>query len=183
LLGYAADMSRLLITILSCLPLLVSAGNFYKWTDAQGVVHYTDKPRPEAEVLTLPDVPPAPPEAPYSSQDTGGENEGVAGTGTGYSKFSIASPEQDETIRSNEGVVSVSLFIVPALGAGHKIIATLDGQKLKDKLGSTQFSLKGIQRGSHTLKADVVDDKGQTLASTSAVSFHLRKHSILQPKP
>lgn len=183
MLGYAAVMSRLLITILSCLPLLVSAGDFYKWTDAKGVVHYTDKPRQDAEVLTLPDEPPAPQAAAYSSQGSDTEDGEDVGTGTGYSKFSIASPEQNETIRSNEGIVNFSFFITPALDAGHKIAVTLDGQKLKDKLSSTQFSLKDLQRGSHTLKADIVDDQGQTLASTNAVSFHLRKHSILPPKP
>ena len=182
MLGYAADMSRLLITVLSCLPLLVSAGDFYKWVDKKGVVHYTDKPVRDAEVLTLPDGPPAPPVAPYSSQSGNSEDGDAVDTEAGYSKFAIGAPEQDATIRSNEGLVNVSFFIAPALRAGHKIVVTLDGQKLKDPSSSTQFSLKGIPRGTHTLKADVVDKTGQTIASTNAVSFHLRQRSILNPK-
>ena len=181
MLGYAAVMSRLLIIILSCLPLLAFAGDFYKWVDKKGVVHYTDKPVRDAEVLSLPEPPPAPPAAPYSSQSGDTEGESDADTGVGYSKFAIGTPEQDATIRSNEGLVNVSFFIAPALRAGHKIVVTLDGQKLKDQSASTQFSLQGIPRGTHTLKAEIVDDKGQTLASANAVSFHLRQKSILQP--
>jgi len=185
LLGYAPDMLRLLIIILSCLPLLASAGNFYKWVDKKGVTHYDEKkPRHDAEVLTLPDLPPASPSAPYSSQrrNDGDEEEDDAGSGRGYSKFAIAKPEQNETIRSNEGIVTVSFFLEPGLRGEDKVVVILDGQKLKDKLSSTQFSLKDIPRGTHTLKADIVDAKGQTVKSTSTVSFHLRQHSILHPK-
>lgn len=183
LLGYAAFMSRLLILILSCLPLLAFAGNFYKWVDNKGVVHYTDKPVAEAEVLTLPDSPPAPPEEPYSSQSSDTENGSDDDTGAGYTQFAIGTPENDSTIRSNEGLVNVSFFIAPPLRPGHKIDVTLDGQKLKGQLSSTQFSLKDIPRGTHTLKANIVDEKGQTVASANAVSFHLRQKSILHPSP
>jgi len=178
-------MLRLLITVLSCLPLVVSAGNFYKWVDKKGVTHYDEKkPRHDAEVLALPDFPPAAPNVPYSSQrrDVGNEEGSDAESGVGYSKFAIAKPEQNETIRSSEGIVNISFFLAPGLRGEDKIVVTLDGQKLKDKLGSTQFSLKGIPRGTHTLKADIVNAKGQTVTSTSTVSFHLRQHSILFPK-
>ena len=177
LLGYAAVMSRLLIIILSCLPLLVSAGEFYKWVDKMGVVHYSDKPFPNAEVLSLPD----PVYTPAEASDPEGKD--AADTGTGYSKFSLAQPEQGETIRSNQGMVNCSFFLTPGLRSGHKIVVTVDGQKLKEKLASTQFSLKDISLGTHTLKADIVDDKDQILVSTNVVSFHLRKQAISQPTP
>jgi len=185
MLGYAANMFRLLLIITLCyFPLQVSAGKFYKWVDERGVTHYDEKkPQHDAEERDLPNLPPASPTAPYSAQTGDAEDADDAETGVGYSKFEIGTPEQDATIRSNEGAINVSLFIAPGLRAGHKIVVALDGQKLKDKLSSTQFSLKDLPRGTHTLKASIVDDKGQTLASTKVVSFHLRKHSILHPPP
>ncbi len=186
MLGYAPDMSRLLIMVLCCLPLLVSAGEFYKWVDNKGVTHYeAKKPKHDAEVVITVDPPASSSSsspAPYSSQSSNDGDESNEANETGYSQFSIAKPESDETIRSNEGIVNISFFITPGLRSGHKIAVTLDGQKLKDQMSSTQFSLKDLPRGTHTLKADIVDAKGQTLSSTNAVSFHLRQHSILNPK-
>ncbi|MCF6355268.1 MAG: DUF4124 domain-containing protein [Candidatus Polarisedimenticolaceae bacterium] len=184
MLGYAPDMSRFLIILLSCLPLLLSAGEFYKWVDEKGVTHYdAKKPNREAEVITTIDSAPASSrQRPYSFQGSDGDEDDV-GRSRGYSKFTIAKPEQNETIRNTEGVVNVSFFLAPGLHGEDKIVVTLDGQKLKEKLSSTQFSLKDIPRGTHTLKADIVDADGETLASTGTVSFHLRQTSILHPKP
>ncbi len=171
--------------MLSCFPLLASAGAFYKWVDNKGVTHYdAKKPNHDAEVITTVDTPATALPAPYSSQrDSDGEvnDEGNEDSATGYSKFAIAEPASEETIRSNEGIVNISFFITPGLRNGHKIVVTLDGKKLKDQLSSTQFSLKDLPRGTHTLKADIIDAKGQTLNSTQAVSFHLRQRSILNP--
>jgi len=170
---------------LSCFPLLVSAGAFYKWVDSKGVTHYdAKKPNHDAEVITTVDSPAASSPAPYPSQgnsDGDTHDEGSEDSATGYSKFAIAEPESEATIRSNEGIVNISFFITPGLRSGHKIVITLDGRKLKDQLSSTQFSLKDLPRGTHTLKADIIDAKGQILSSTQTVSFHLRQHSILNP--
>ncbi len=184
MLSYAPEMSRLLIILLSCLPLLLSAGEFYKWVDEKGVTHYdAKKPNREAEVITTIDAAPASSQRrTYPSWDND-RDEGEDDHGSDYSKFSIAKPEQNETIRNTEGVVNVSFFLAPGLRGEDKIVVTLDGQKLKKKLSSTQFSLKDIPRGTHTLKADIVDAEGETIISTGTVSFHLRQTSILYPKP
>ncbi len=181
--NYAPDMSRLLITLLSCLPLLLSAGEFYKWVDEQGVTHYdARKPNHEAEVVTTIDTAPSSSQRTYPSWNND-HDEGEEERAPGYRKFSIAKPEQDETIRNTEGVVNVSLFLSPGLRDEDRIVVTLDGQPLPEKLQSTQFSLKDIPRGTHRLKAKIVDAQGKTLISTGTVSFHLRQHSILHPKP
>ncbi len=183
MLGYAPDMTRLLITLLCCLPLLASAGKFYKWVDEKGVTHYdAQKPERDAEIITTIDSTPAPSQQPYSFRGSDGDEDDT-GRDTGYSQFTIAKPEQNETIRNTEGVVNVSFFLAPGLHGEDRIVVTLDGQKLKEKLSSTQFSLTDIPRGTHTLKADIVDADGEVVASTDTVSFHLRQHSILHPAP
>ncbi len=180
MLGYAVDMSRLLIATLLCLPLLVSAADFYKWVDRKGVTHYDEiKPKHDAEIITTVDAQPDKPQ--MSDLPKGIDSDEEEDPGEKYKQFSIAQPEHNETIRSNEGLVKVSFFIAPALRGGHKIILTMDGQKLKDSLTSLQFSLKDLPRGTHTLKADIVDTEGETLISTDVVSFHLRQASILNP--
>jgi len=175
-------MSRLLIIVLSCLPLLLSAGDFYKWVDRKGVTHYdAKKPNHDAEIVTTIDTEPVASPPPYSSRRSG--NDVADGEVVFvYSKFEFARPEQDETIRSNEGLVNISFFLSPGLRNGDKIVVMLDGQKLENPLTSTQFSLTGILRGTHILNADIVNAEGEAIASASAVSFHLQQYSIIKPK-
>ncbi len=177
-------MVRLLIIVLSCLPLLLSAGEFYKWVDKKGVTHYDEKkPDHEAEIITTIDVPPVASPRPYPPLHSDDDNSDVADSeAAGYSQFAFAKPEPDETIHSNEGLVNVSFFLSPGLRDGDKIVITFDGQKLGDALTTTQLSLTEIPRGTHTLKADIVNAEGETVASASAVSFHLRQHSIIKPR-
>ena len=159
--------------------MLVSAGGFFKWVDDQGVVHYSDKPRQGAQEIKLPKAPASPPptrRAGTPSQNDDGDKGVVGGN---YSAFSIAQPDNNETIRSNEGLINISFFIEPGLQSGHKIRVFVDGRRLKDELTSTSFSLKGIRRGTHSMRAEIIDETGEPMASTSSVTFHLRKESIL----
>lgn len=87
--------SRLsLILALLCVTSLASAEQYYKWTDAQGVVHYTRTPPPESAAgstaLKVNSVPPstAPAPASTSSQVTPevAAATGAAATSTAQSK-------------------------------------------------------------------------------------------------
>lgn len=40
-----------LVLLLVCVPVL--AGNIYRWTDANGVVHYSDQPRPGVAAVAV----------------------------------------------------------------------------------------------------------------------------------
>ena len=173
-------MYRLLITLLCCIPLLASA-KVYKWVDDQGVVHYTDTPHQGAEEIKLhkETAPATPPQRTGKSSRESSGNKGIISGN--YDTFTIAEPENNQTVRSNQGLVSISFFIEPALQSGHKIRLFVDGRRLKNELTSTHFSLKGINRGTHSLRAEVIGEDGEPTASTDSITFHLRKHSIIKP--
>jgi hypothetical protein len=147
----------------------------YKWTDKEGNVHFSDEPGPGAEKIKVHDVstmdaqpvnPPPPPSAPPDF--------------LGYTMFKIVSPENNGTVRDNNGALTVSVSTEPALRGdlGHTVRVTVAGQ-VQGGAG-TSFSFAGIDRGTHTITAVVLDKDGKPLKTTSSV-FTLH-HTFVKPK-
>ena len=163
-----------LSVVLFSLPLL--AKDVYKWTTAEGEVVYSDTYQPGAERIHVTSGS----SSPRAADNATGEQAGTAAAG-GYQTFEIAQPENDETIRSNEGAVTVSLTLSPTLAEGDAIQVFIDGNKLGGDVKSTQFTLNGLNRGTHSLQAKIVDADGNTLNSAPSINFHLRQASIIKP--
>src|ERR1700722_8962694 len=91
----------------------------YKWTDSDGVVHYSDQPVPGAQkIFTATNA---------SAGITSGERPGAgspgssptnsAPTGLGYSQFAITSPTANQTYFGDD-IVGVHLALDPDLKPG-----------------------------------------------------------------
>lgn len=173
------DMRSLvfLLFLLISLPLL--AEGVYKWTTADGEVVYSDVYQPGAERVHVSGTKSSP-SADSLAGETGEQTTAATGS-SGYQTFEIVQPENDETIRSNEGIVAVSLMMSPALANDNAIQIFVDGNKLEGELKSTQFTLNDLERGTHSLEAKIVDGEGKVMTSAPRVSFHLRKASIIKP--
>ncbi|MCU7850706.1 MAG: DUF4124 domain-containing protein [Candidatus Thiodiazotropha sp. (ex Monitilora ramsayi)] len=164
----------ILILLVSC-PLL--AKDVYKWTTETGEVVYSDTYRPGAERIRVSGSK----SAPSTIAEDAADQTTAAVDGETYQSFEVVQPENDETIRSNEGTVTVGLTLSPALAANHAIHVFVDGTRLEGEMKSTQFSLNGLNRGTHSLNAKVVDNEGNELVATPSVNFHLRKASVIKP--
>ncbi len=168
-----------LLVILPLLVMPVDAG-VYKWTDESGQVHYTDQYQEGSEAVDLPEpsvYKPVPVPGATESPAAGAE----AAPAGDYDLLEVAAPVHDETIRNNEGKVTVSLRLEPTLRQGDVIELFLDGEK-RGELRSAGGTLSGVNRGTHSLKVRVVDASGQELISSPAVNFHLRRESRLFPQ-
>jgi len=177
MLGYARNMKKqLYLFLLLVFVLTPLSAKVYKWVDEEGVVQYSSRPHEGAETVKVPKTTASTPE----STEEGASEEGTETTDGTYETFSIASPENGETIRSNGGNVTISFFIEPLLQEGHKFILYLDGQKLEGEHTSARLGISQMKRGTHTIKADLLDAEGNKIASTSSVVFHLRKEAITQ---
>ncbi len=187
-LGERAMTSRLVgkFGLLLLLPLLIAPVNaaVYKWTDSSGQVHYTDQWQEGSQAVDLPEpsvYTPAP--VPSATQSPG---TGAASPAGDYDLLEVSAPAQDETIRNNEGKVTVGLRLEPTLRQGDVIELFLDGEKVPGGLSTTGATLSNINRGTHTVKARVIDASGQELISSQPISFFLRRESKLfpqRPKP
>ena len=149
----------------------------YKWVDEKGVTHFSDQPVAGAEKVEMSsgaNRPASPPPSymPPAPQET-------RKAGPAYSRFVIASPQQDQAFINTGGTVTVQLAATPSISPNHSVTLYLDGAPVSDFSGdSHEFS--NMPRGTHTVKA-VVSAGGKTIQETPVVTFHVRQESAAQP--
>ena len=91
-----------------------------------------------------------------------------------YTKFAIASPSNDATIRDNAGNIQVAFDIRPALAVGHKVQLLLDGAVISESRGVIQ-SAANVDRGTHSITAKIVDANNRVIKTASPVTVHLHR--------
>lgn len=99
---------------------------------------------------------------------------------TNYTQLSISSPTPDQQIRSNSGLLTVSILINPTLNAaaGDQIELFYDGRS-QGKQANTVFNLKDVYRGQHRVQAKILDKNGAVLKTSKPSQFVIFKFSIL----
>ncbi len=152
----------------------------YKSINADGEIIYSDVPTRGAKRVQLPALPtytPAPlpvAPAPVSPKQA---------AGTAYSGFSMTSPRDDETIRSNAGIVNLSVTLEPGLQIeeGHRIQYFLDDKPQGKPVARTSSSFNNVDRGTHRVSATVIDESGASIIKTAPVTVHIMRVAILHP--
>ena len=169
----------LLAVFAGCLS--VQAAVVYKWTDADGVVHFSDQPVPGAEKLTTFSGSSHGVALGAQARTTPASEKPKAGP-LDFRQLAITSPAHDETITGNQPV-SVQLAVDPALNKLTQAVTWyLNGSALTDQpQDATQFTLADLPRGSYTLSATVVDQPSGQSKSAEAVTFYVQRTSLLSP--
>lgn len=166
-----------LFVLLAALALPASAG-IYTYTDAQGNRVFTDRPggRAVESVDARPvNSMPAPP-----SRQLSGTREAPPTPGFTYRRVEIIQPEADATLRNNAGDLSVTVTSEPALQPGHLYRLQLDGSPGVPDSSGPAFTLHNIDRGTHQLIVEVIDEQGRTLQRSTPRTFHLLRTSLAQ---
>ena len=153
-----------------------------KTVDANGLVSYTDVPVEECRnPVKLPDY------SRYSPRPISTPSGPVTATETerftGYSAMTIVTPDANGTVRSNEGRVPVAVELEPVLQADHRVVLLLDARPVEGEFSGTNIELSGVERGTHSLRAQVKDADGTVLISSPSVLFTLRKRGLLDGPP
>ena len=96
----------------------------------------------------------------------------------GYSALSILKPVDDAVVRNNAGNVTVLLELTPVLQEelGHTFNLFYDGKLLLTEQAQPQLNLQGLDRGTHQVYVEVVDEKGVQLLRSKTSTFHLKRH-------
>jgi len=173
-LGYSSAM-RILTFVLLMVGLSSVLAGVYRWVDPTGQVHYSDQPGVGAKEVELREATVYTPVQPINAPTTSGSGAGQdkpADT-VSYQSMTITAPADDEAIRSNEGMVSVTVALEPVLFKGHKIRVYLDGTPASGELATTSITLQNVDRGTHTLQASVIDAQGKELIRAPSVTFHM----------
>jgi hypothetical protein len=153
----------------------------YKWTDSDGVVHFSDQPVPGAEKVytgasnTAVSVP--------TGQNAGSPADTEKKSGAlDYAEFSIASPSPEQTFYGDEPI-NASLALSPGLRAGQIVTWRLNGAEVGDQgAAATAITLPHLDRGTYTIGATVTDPATGQSRSTNQVTFYVRQPSELSPQ-
>ena len=176
-------MRKWLILLLTLSTSLASAAPAWKWTDSEGLVHYSDTPVPGAtriELGTAQGFGPAQGGSARRAAQAAADQDSTADKT--YSSVSILSPTQQQTLWNTGGSLDVQLTTDPALRPGDRVDLVLDGQRRNLDATSTQLTLAEVFRGVHTLAAVVIDTSGRELARSAPTTFMVQQTSITNPK-
>ena len=172
-------MSRLLILLAALMAFAASAEEKgYRVVHPDGTVEFSDQPQPGAKEIPLPESQGyQAPSLPVI--DSGSSSTGRKAAPAAYRKLEITSPQPDQTFQAAEGPVSVQVSVTPALQPGDKVVILLDG---KEVASGTSAALANVERGTHTVTAEVRNAGGKVLIAATPVTFHLKQFSQLFKK-
>lgn len=169
----------------------VIAGPAWRWVDANGTVHYSDRPVPGAEQVNLPESSPRAPQTPgtpaappASAPATAAEAEAaaVSEAPAAYTRLAIVSPSADETLWNLGGELTVTIDVAPALQNGHVLRLYYDGEPVVTGASSgTRLTVTDVYRGSHTVQAEIVDSRDMPVMRSLQVQFFVQQTSTQNP--
>lgn len=159
------------------------AAVIYKWTDADGVVHYSDQSVPGAEKIYVngPALNGSASTPTSANPQTAPINLGTAPK-QAYNILSISSPTPEQSFFGDEAI-GVALALDPNLKPGDTVTWHLNGKQLDDQgPTSTQFTLPHLDRGTYAIAATVTDAQSGQSQSSPSVTFFVRQPSALSPQ-
>ncbi|EHL32339.1 DUF4124 domain-containing protein [Legionella drancourtii] len=166
-------MNKLCIALSLMMVICISYADIYKWVDSQGNVHFSDTPHPGAEKLNIPDAQTYSPPVPQSTEPeklTPANPDAYKPT---YTKVAITQPDNEATIRNNQGSIAVTAEIEPDLFPGDKVQLIFDGSPLGEPQTNLLFQLSGIYRGSHTIAVQVIDADGGAVETSEPITVFM----------
>jgi len=100
----------------------------------------------------------------------------------GYDAVRIIVPQDDATVHDNEGNLDVAVEVSPPLrsDAGDHIVLLLDGRVVASG-ADLRIRLTEMDRGIHTLQAQVATADGALLLASPVTSFYMWRASRLHP--
>lgn len=147
--------------------------DIYKWTDSDGNVHFSDKQHQDAEIIKLPPIQVYSPQ-PQNEQPAQNSNQNPV-RAIEYSSIQFNQPVDQATIWSNQGNFPINLDIEPELAPNDTLQLLLDGEPIGKPQNSTSFQLTGVNRGSHTLQAQILNAQGEVLKSSETITIFLHR--------
>lgn len=162
------------LSLLLLLPGLAGAQAIYKWRDASGKLHFSDQPQQGSEKVELRS--PSTFEAPDTPARSAPARDEPPPDLIPYRRFAFASPAPEATVRQPE--MTVSLQLDPALRPGHQVRLLLDGAAIATQAG-TAFPLTELERGAHTVAAQILDGNQKVIANAGPITFYVHRPSVI----
>lgn len=159
----------------------VASAQVYRWTDAQGVVHYSDTPHTRDQApAQLPDLQsfhsPVGVDSPTSTSPV----QAAASPSAGVPAPRITQPADGATIRDAQNELPVAVAVV--LNSGQGLIYYVDGKPQNTTPTQAMTTVLGdVWRGTHQLSVAVVDAQGHVVSQSSPVTVYMKPPTVHRP--
>ena len=90
----------------------------------------------------------------------------------------IAYPAHDEAVWSGNGELEVALELTSGLVPSHELAVLVDGRVVA-RGRSKQLVLRGVDRGTHSLRAEVRDSLDKTVSASEPLTVHVLRPSVI----
>ncbi|MEO8466899.1 MAG: DUF4124 domain-containing protein [Gammaproteobacteria bacterium] len=172
-------MRKWLILLSTILVTAASGAPAWTWVDADGQVHFSDRPEPGARQVELTGAQGFSAPAARSATATGAPP--TATTPASYRTLNISSPAEQQTLWNIEAMLSVQIAVDPPLAPMHRLDLILDGQRRNLNTTNLRVTLPDVFRGVHTLQAVVIDASGAEVMRSPTRNFIVQQNSIQNP--
>jgi hypothetical protein len=160
-----------------------SMAQVYKTVDEDGNVSYTDQPPADGSkpielapisVIEAPIYEKAPVE---SGAEDGVEEVPLRTLRRNFRDFAIISPQPEESVWQPDGPIPIAWSAGSALLEGMQVTISIDGQR-KATTTQSMVPVVGMERGEHTVTAELRDSKNRTIATAKPVTFFVRQPNL-----
>lgn len=174
---YLVIVSTLLYLLTS---LAIAESKIYRWIDEDGKIHFSDTAVPGTEEFDMKEIN----LVPVNAQQNNAFEDKLSFDDEKKEiidyQATITSPENDKPLRSNEGTINIHVAVEPEKENTHTLQLYLDGKKLGSPQISPAIRAQNIDRGTHQVQVELLDENGNGLAKTQVVTVHLQRASIKQ---
>jgi hypothetical protein len=94
-----------------------------------------------------------------------------------YKKFEMASPKDKQTFQ-NQQKIPVLVTVNPDFLPGSKVQVYVDGSPYGEPAPKSSFTLNKLDRGIHTVYAELIDKNGAVIRTTSTVTIYVHHASL-----
>jgi len=173
----------ILFAVLLAITVTPLMAQVYKVVDKDGNVTFTDQPPVDgSKPIKL--APISVIEAPTFEKAPGptGEEDAEKGPSLSemrraYRDFAIISPEQEESVWKPDGPIPVAWNTRTELQPGMKVTVYLDGKSHTTTV-QPMIPLGGLDRGEHTVKAELRDSRNRIVATAETITFFVRQPNV-----
>ena len=174
-------MRKWLIVLSALSGTAASAAPAWTWVDANGTVHYSDRPVPGARQVELAGAQGFGTQTTAQAPRAAGAADERGTAAVAYEAVEVVSPADQETLWNIGTVLPVQVRFQPALQTGHRYDLLLDGQRRNLNTTNPRAALPDVFRGQHTLQVVIVDSAGTEVARSPARTFFVQQTSVLNP--
>jgi hypothetical protein len=183
-------MKTRILVLASCLLAFASQAQqakkeLWKWTDSNGVVHYSDVPGPGAVKvdLSVTEGQPRPTvaaPAPVTASSTPAKS--TAAATVTYTSLEIWQPENGASFFGADATVNVRLRSEPQVSSDDSLLLFLDGKLVEGPTNAVDYTLSNLERGAHSVTAQILDVKGKEKIRSQPVVFHIKQVTTIAPR-